>query len=1079
MAIDPQQLAVEQTQRTAMDTAGAPTEFAPGPEQMVQVAGSSGLADLLKTLGRAVRETNVPRPATPQERRLIDPRFSERQARETLAPEVLSPEGVQRFQQRGLEAPTPGAPGAPGIVQPAETDVLQSATEALDQQSVDAAAQAETLRKDAGKALTAEQRGFGPESGVISEEISDPILTALEQRDLQIKSLKEGGDFNFDYIITTDDVKATITAVGETLADQQTAVTRGVVSNQTTLDEAAKLAADEVGLTRQLLNRKTGDGTLNAAQMVAARDLLVKSAKRVADLAEKIRTGDATAVDRLAFRRQMAIHAGIQLQVKGFQTEAARALQSFRIPVAGELSAARMGEEAVRALRDSGDDATDTLAQTVLNSANLPEDQRLAAINKLAEKGWAAKTMEAVGEAYMVGLLSAPSTQAKNLLGTISFMAWQLPEEIIAGAFGSVVRGIKGKNAPYTLREDQVQISDAMFRMKGWVDSIGDAFRIASIAWRTEVPTEMMTKIDYTTGAIRWPGESRDTIFAKSIDTMGKVARIPFRLLLAGDEFFKTVSQRGELYVAANRRYNASIRNGADTQTALDDAGMLLLDPRAVSEDVEYKARYDTMTLDTGIIGDLAKKVQNIPVLGRIVLPFSTAPTNDMLRTLERLPLPIGGKRLIDDMLGNNGPKAQQLAAGRWALGSATFAYAGKLAVEGRLTGSTPDDPKVRDALPPGWQPYSIVLRGQGFPRDADGDYLPLYDEYGRPNGPLNYVNYAGYGPVSSVFGLGATIPQAMAMSRDPEQGKFAATAAVGAVAEYYKELPMLQGVSQLIDFTEGFDVENLMRGPASVATPVGVPNIYSSLQRGIQRGIDPTRVTPRDDVEYYTMADADAGYLAEDPMFTNPDGSQSYRLVGTPKGDMGAQFKEVYTMWRAYQQQDSFFADERDLNAVRYDTLGNVIGAEDVSFASAPGLAIWNMTTGLVVKKGRELNLVEQEMMRLAKNLGGWPITNPTSISGIQLSAGVQSDLVASAKNETTLNPYGRGFADFRGALEQLIFLPEYVTASDPDKRQLVRNLNKQYIDAGFNTLLQLPQYDNLRQAYEDAQSLKEQKLR
>lgn len=1084
MSIDPTELATQQTQRTAMDAAGSPTQFAQAPEQAVQVAGGGSFAELLSKLGASVfnKAGKAARVPTPQERRLLqsDPGFSERATKEALAPQVLSPEGLQTFQQRGMEAPTPGTPGAPGVQAPATPDVLQSASEALDQQALDATAQAEVIRTDAGKALTADAQGYKAETAIASEAMADPVLKALEARDLQIKSLQDGGDFNFDYINTPDDIKATITAVGETLSDQQTAITRGVITNGTTIEQAAKLAADEVGLTRTLLKRKIGDGSLNAAQMVAARDLMVKSATRMTTLAEKIRTGQATQTDRLAFRRQLAVHAGIQLQLKGAQTEAARALQSFQIPVAGELSAQRVTEEAMRALQDSGaDDATDALAQRILQTATLSGGKRMFAIGAISEKGWAGKTSDVISEAYMTGLLSSPSTQAKNILGTINFMMWQLPEEVLAGAWGSVLRKAKGKNSAYALREDQVQISDAMFRMKGWVDSLGDAFRIASMAGRSEIPTNQINKLDYNTGAIRWTGEDKSTVYAKSIDTFGKVARLPFRLLLSGDEFFKTVSQRGELYVAANRRYQASLRNGADHQTALDEAGMLLLDPRAVSESLDHKSRYDTMTLDVGALGKAASFIQNIPVLGRIVLPFATAPTNDMLRTLERLPIPIGSARLYQDLLGKNGPQAQQLALGRWSLGSMTFAYTAKLAAQGSLTGAMPSDKKTRDALPPGWQPYSVVTRSAGFPRDESGDYLPMYDEYGRPNGPLTYTNYAGFGPVSSIVGLAASIPQSIAMARDPEQGKFFATAAIGAVVDYYKELPMLQGVSQLMDFTDNFDVENIARSPASAATPTGLPNIYSSLQRGIARGMDPTRVTPRDDVEYYTMADADSGYSQGDQMFTNPDGSQNFRLVGTPKGDMGSQIREAWTMMRAYQQQDSMFADERDLNAVMYDTMGNVIGDEDVSFSSAPGLALWNLTTGLTIKKGRELSYTEQEMMALAKNVGGWPLTNPTQIEGIKLGAGAQSDLVRIAKNEVVINPYGQGYTDFRGALDQLVGMSEYVMASDVDKRALVRNLNSKYFEEGFSTLLQLPEYANLRQAHQDVTALKEQGIK
>ena len=1122
MAFDPNQLATEQSQRTAMDAAGAPTEFAGAPERLTQVAGGGPFKQLLEALGRSViKEVPpaalpaspltdprfVPAPGevaagvdpaavaieaappasvipvqripTPQERRLLadNGQYSERAAKQALAPDVLSPEGVQRFQERGLEAPGVNAP----LAQPVE-DVTQLGLNALDQQAADAAAGAEGIRTDAGKALNAEAQGFRAEAGVAPEAIADPVLDAMARRDLEIKSLKEGGDFNFDYLNTTDDVKAAITAVGETLSSEQAAITRGVVSNKTTIEEAAKLAEDELGFTRKLLATKAGTASLNAAEMVAARDLLVRSATRLATLAQSIKTGGG-AIDRLAFRRQLAIHAGIQLQLKGAQTEAARALQSFRIPVSGDLSAARMGEEALRALQEFGDDAaTDELAKRILETGRMSEGQRLKELNALAQKGWGAKTVDMATEAYLAGLLSAPSSQAKNIVSTAGHMIFQLPEEILAGAIGSVFRKVKGKNSPYNLREDQAYMADAMIRLKGWVDSVGDAFRISSIAFRTEIPTEAMNKLDYNVGSMRWTGDNTGTFYAKSIDTFGKAARLPFRLLLAGDEFFKTVSQRGELYVAAHRRYQTNLRFGNDEKYALDEAGMVLLDPRSVAEDLNYQSRYDTMTLDAGILGKAASAWQKFPIIGRLTVPFSTAPTNEILRTLERL-LPVN---VVPSLIGKNGPRAQQLALSRWAMGGMTAAYAMNLTAQGKLTGAWPVEEKERQALPPGWQPYSVVLRGENFPLDEDGDKMPLYDEYGRPNGPLLYVNYSGYGPYSSIVGIAASFTQTLAMARDGANAGTIGSAIIGSVVDYYKQLPMLQGLSDVFDFADNYDITKIARSPASAATPVGFPNVWSSLQRGVTRALDPTRVSPREDVEYYTMAEVEAGFAAGDKFFTSrTNGKPNYYLVGIPKSGMGQYLLDTWKVMTAYQQQDSMFADEKDLNAVKYDTFGKAIGAEDVSFAARPGLAIWNITTGMIVKPGRELTLVESEMMRLAKEMRTWPITNRESLGDIKLSPGVQSDLTRIAKNAVTLNVYGRGPADFRGSLAQLVGTTQYLNATDKEKLNFVRQLNDYFYDGykgspgGIASLLQREEYANLAQAYQDVKSLKEQGLK
>ena len=1085
MAVDPQQLATEQDQRQAITQMGAPTEFAQGPEQGVRIAGpaAEGMLELLRRLKPSVQGTRPDgqpdRPPTAQETGIVeDPGgLSLRGAAKAAAPEVLSDEGLARFEAMSYRAPTPDdfAVAQSGVGPQGPNDVMQSATEALDAQALEATQQAEDLRTGAQKALTAETRGFGPESGVAPEQITDDVLAQLSAEELNIKSIVDGGDFNFDYLTTPDSVKATITAVGEVLAAPQAAVTRGIRTNEITTEEAARLAADEIGMTKKLLSRKIGDGSLNAEQMVAGRELLVRSATRITDLAEKIKGGQATAAEKLAFRRQLAIHSGIQLQLKGAQTEAARALQSFRIPVSGEMDATALSAAAQKMLRDGNlEESTAALADKLLAVSKLPEKERLAAINKVANKGWYARTKAAVHEAYLVGLLSAPATHAKNILGTASFMALQLPAEMIAGAYGSALRGTVGRVNPAYLSEDQVYMQDAFLRVKGWSDSFKDALRAGAVAFRTEQPSSLATKIDveaYQPGIYL----NRGDVFGNSINNFGKMARIPFRFLMASDEFFKTISMRGELYVAANRRYQMSLRMGKTPEEAIDDAGMVLLDPRAVEEDLDLKARYDTLTSDLGAFGKFASQIQET-ALGRFVLPFATAPTNDILRTTEFIGV---NPQAWYDMSGKNGPKAQQLAMGRVTVGAATMYTVSQYALDGQVTGGMPSDKKLRDALPPGWQPYSIVLRGEGFPTDEDGDPLPLYDNYGRPNGPLTYVSYQGYGPLTSMMGITADTVQRMTMTRDPEQRSGMVAAAVFATANYYKELPMLQGISDVVDVLENGSLENILRGPAQAATPLGVPSPISAFQRMIARNLDPTQVTPADDLQYYTLEEVEAGAKSGDRAFLKANGETNYSMVGMSRGDWNSSAKELYGAIDAYMAQDSMFRDERDTNALKYDTLGNVIGAEDVSIYNRPGLAMWNSITGIRIQQGKEISPMQEELMRLASMNNTFPLSNPNTFEGMKLGAGAQADLVNIAKNELKLTTGGRVSPtglDFRGALEREMSRASYQRMSDKEKATQLASIQKKYYDKAFRIMIEMPEYANMRKAYMDKMSIPEQ---
>ena len=1069
MAIDPTQLAEEQEQRQRIAAAGAPTEFAKGPEQEgFQVAG---LGDLLKLLNKLPSGTSTPKPTTgvvgtaprvptPQERGLMQAPelFSEAATKRELAPQILSPEGVQKFEERGFKAPAIG--------EEAPTDVLTDAATALEDQAAEAERLAIDVNAEAQKALTAEARGYKPETGVASEEVADEVLTMLNTKEANIKSLQDGGDFNFDYMNTTDDVKAVITAIGETYADETVARTRGKISNELTISQAAGLVADEIGFSRKILGRKVGDRPLTAAEFVGARELLVKSASKLEELARRIKSGQADDGDRLKFRRQLAIHSGIQLQLKGAQTEAARALQSFQIQVSGELDATRFTEEAKRLLNESGSEGvTDAMADRLLKAG---KENGLKGINEFAQNGWYSKTKQMVHEAYLAGLLSSPATQAKNLIGTAAFMLYQLPAEVVAGVWGSAIRGgRKQLGMQYPISEDQVYIEDFLLRMKGWKDSFGDAMKAASIAWRTEAPAGA-SKLDVDQYAAV-TGQS-ESFFGKSLDELGKRMRIPFRLLLSADEFTKTISQRGEFYTAVNRRYQHSKRKGMTDQEAIDEAGMLLLDPRAISDDLNIKARYDTLQSDLGKFGQVTGMLQRT-LIGRFLLPFATAPTNALLRTMEYTGI---GAKASKDLIGINGPRAQQLALGRISLGGATMWKISEYAMDGRITGGMPSDQKQREALPPGWQPYSFVLKGEGFPED-----MPLYDAFGAPNGPLLYVSYAGFEPVGGLIAITADTVQRANMTDDPALQQNYASAAMIATAEYYKELPMLQGIADLVAFMDGYDGAKLLRSYAESSTPVGLPNPLSSMQRMIQRLMDPTGVRPREDVQYFTEQDVLEVITDEDGTqryrYALIDGSPNYALIGLPKTDDGRKIVELFGEMSALQAKDSFFRDERDYNAVVYDTLGEPRGADEFSFANRPGAALFSNISGMRLKRGEELKDYEKELIRLQRMTNAWPLTNPREYQGIKLSYGMQSDLVNIAKNEMTVRRSGYGDLTFRETLEIVTSEPLYLGLTDKEKVTLLRSINKQFIDEGFKTLIELPEYANMRQAYFDLQAQKE----
>ena len=1139
MAIDPQQIATEQTQRAALAQGGAPTEMAGSPADAVQLAGGWGdVIQLLNRLPPNVSDNAVtpdlppsstlppsqtapaalpadlqaqldtipqadlmapPAPKVQQPSRVPAPieqglvsspgNYSELATKKLLAPQVLSEEGAKKFAEMGYRADGT----------PPEANPLLTAQEALDAETAQSVVDVNELAK---RAMTANKQGFKETTAIAAEEASDEILAMMARNEANIKSLADGGDFNFDYLNTGDDVKQMITAVGEQLGDEQKLLTRGVITNEVTVNEAAGIFADEIGFTRQLLNAEIREGGLTAAQFVAARTILVKSGEKLADLANAIKMGTADAGDRLRFRRQLAIHQGIQLQIKGFQTEAARALQSFQIRVDGELDLDRFNKEAATMLANDGDvGVTDELAKKLLGA--LEKNDALGAINKFAEVGWEAKTSRVIQEAYLAGLLSAPPTQIKNIVGTAAFMAYQLPEEVLAGMFGAVARKkneILGLN--YPTAKEQIYVTDALFRFKGYMDSYKDALRAASIAYKTEAPAAGKSKLDMS--GDEYAGTSADqnsktNPLIRGLSDLGKRMRIPFRLLLSADEFFKTMSQRGELYTRANREYQTVIREGGTEVEAQDAAGMLLLDPMSISEELDIKGMYDTLQSDLGKFGELTSAFQRVnlgPVpVGRIIVPFATAPTNSALRTSEYMWLT--NLKPWRDLFGRNStPEQQQRAFGKLALGGMSMATIASYALEGDIIGGVPSDPKEREAFfLAGKKPYSFTYRKEGFPTDPEtGELLPKYGRFGKPNGPLGYVSYNGFEPVSAVIGLTANVVQKSLYMTAPNAFDYLSAAVYG-VVDYYTELPFLQGMADVqdtIDALKRGDGEGaflkLARGPAEAAIyGPPFPSPVSSLQRGVARAIDPTNERPRRDIaEYYTIEDLEEKTVDE---FGNEqfkyrldDGTQNWDLVGTPKDDA---WNKVFSLQRnleAMQYGDSIrfmFGGDRKNNAVVFDTLGNAMNKEDFSLSNNPVKAMFNSTSGIKIKESEALTEVETEVLRLLRVTGSMPLTNPEEIFGVPLSFGNQMDLVDLAKNKHLSPTYDD--ETFRDALYSLILSEDYdleraefnsagdALVTDADRVTLIRALNKTYLEEAFEELINSPENDKLGRARDD----------
>jgi len=1114
MAVDPTQLAEDQEAQQRITAAGAPTEFAKGPEQEgIQVAGlGSRIMDALRPM-----VTPMPAPPskpvmpTPQERPLFGEDFDEEAAKRSGAAELLSPEGQAEFEARGLKA-----------IPDEREKAVRGAQEAIDEIAADEFTEIEELRAareeqnarpeydqvidDANKAIEGEVPEVSPLEDVVLPDI-----------DVQAKSITEGGDFNLENMKTSEDVAKLITAVSEVSKLEIDQAKRFKLPNNITKENAAELLADELGFTKRFLERRIEDGLLTAEELVAAREILVAQGGKIMDLAAKINTGVSTPKEKLEFRRQLAIYHGFHLHLKGFQSETARALQSFAIEVGGEEGALAMARNAREALAQlgGGEGITEEMAKA---AASIVEEKGLAGLSRFINSGKLvyAKTKQAIAEAYLAGLLTSPATQFKATLSNAVWMMYQLPAETLAGIYGTGIRAGR-KVAGLEIDPDQVYLEDSALRLKGYYDSLGDAFRTASLAFRTEKPSvQARAEVEDYSSGFRLADE---TPLSGPINFIAKAVRLPFRGLMFGDEFFKTISQRGELYVQANKAYRKALYEGKTPTEAMDEAGMILLDPSSVSKELDLKAKYNTLQDDTEILGfDISKPgtaIQRInlgPIpVGRFIAPFVKTPTSGAIKTMEYAG--INPDVYVDLMKGT--PKQQQLAAAKLTMaGGAFFFIQGKVA-EGRITGALPMDKVAREALPPGWQPYSFVYKDEGWPEGVE----EMYNQYGQANGPLKYVSYAGWEPVGGVLAFMTTANEAIFDGDDKSVGA-RALAAVGSVASYYGELPMLQGLADVSEFLNGDSwTERLRNAPYLFRGPIesmsiagtnygGFPNVWAAAQRAAFRIEDPTVRNPYGDFEYYTMEEVtqtneDGSWKYPHPDGVNPD----YRLVGREKlgrpvrggkihyaEEMSLMLSKIQSM----RQKDSIKLTEEDFNAPKYDSLGRKYGAEDVSFAVNPRLALWNNFTGIRIRPAEAPTNVELELSRLHSSQAVWALSlTPRSYNGMKLSNRGQSDLVRLAKSEEDGLPLripelGGKSLRFGEALEALTTKKDTRWGrvySDEEERfgdsklsydakrvAMIRDLESRYFDLAWEALMDpngdyqsIPYYANLREAYEN----------
>lgn len=932
------------------------------------------------------------------------------------AKKLLSPERYEEFKKRGYRA-----------VDSDEQAVLDKANEALES----ANAMEGAARSDEMLEMTT-----GNDAIIVKENKRNKKGQVIVDDDI---------DFNFERIKTDDDIKRVIQATSKLYKKETQAATGGVVSREQTKEEAMDLLADELGLSKKVL--KKGRGLLDASESTALRMLLVKSAKKINMLTKKIngtfidengeRVLDKSTKTLFAYRRQMALHAGLQIAAKKQQTQLARALSSYNIDVGNNIT---LEDKLMNDVINSAGGADDTIKMAKSIEKEMKKHGN-AGLNTFVGKldAWG----NAAYEIYINGLLSGPKTFFKNALGTPLWMTYLLAEDAVAATLNSLERTSKKWRGKKLTPQDAegVYYTDLAAQVYGYIHAFRDAWANSVETIKTESSAAAVGKVDtakfkstdsQALGATGWWGNT--------IDYVGRITRIPGVGLQSTDDFWKGIAQRAELYRQAVNKANKSKFLGKTDEESAQDGLEVLLDPDSIAEEIDYAANYATLTNDTKLFGKISRGIQRMP-FGRLIMPFATVPTNVAINATSRSVLQAINPIIYRDIF-FGGPAKRGKALAKVGTATGMFMYVTHLATEGRVTGALPRDKKEREMLPPGWQPHSLVFRGEGFPEDK-----PLFDKYGNPNGKLTYVSYAGLEPVGLLFALGANYVESARRSRDLNWLNGKADRYVFGMLDYIQEMPMINTFGTISKALQEGDVSIIYNSPMS--NFIGpIPKPYSSLIRNISRLEDTERTKVNENFELWTLDD-----VLKDAKENNRygiDGEPYYENIGLKKSMVERILAlDTPALQEVYARIETAQVGNKDRKAPQYDVFGKV-KTKGVKLSTNRVLALWNMTTPFTISHGEPFNDLQAEIVRLRVPL----VTERNTIKGVSLTRTQASEWTQYAKNTQQVTIKGKKLT-FVNALENLYYSRAYSRMTDKQRQSAFKRIESAYYNAAAEEFL------------------------
>ena len=604
---------------------------------------------------------------------------------------------------------------------------------------------------------------------------SDEALWIIKNSKVTPKILD---DFNINKISTKDDILK--------LIDITSKLHKGAISEAKrktrTWEETKKLATvlqkNPEDLQRTLLNLKPGS-TLNAEQILAARELLVAGMGKLNELAKAATTGGVD--DVLKFRQHFALMGEFQKVIKGVQTETARALNQFKIPARSKaytgVELDKLNQEALL-VEFGGVDDIQAVAKLYISTGTKNAQSKL--VTELGDVSNFTKSSDAIAEVFLNAILSNPMTHIRNTAGNWITQAINMAERRAAQKwFG-------GKELGGVARYEDIA------KAFGMQQSSTEMFSALQVAWRKDGFLKFVKNFDNqvksnfggTSKVELRPNRFSSSNFemekgaaANTVDFFGQaltLGRVPTRFLSVMDNWFKNREYRSELYAIAFREAMEHYEKGILRK---ENMGSFIADRVINPTKIAVKQAYDQAHYITYQNKLATQKGNPVAYWGNLIqkgksntgfmswfanyyLPFIQTPTN--IATFVGQRTPIVAKYLTDYKTAiAKGGIDKQMAITRLRLGSMFYAMMAPLGyfsvaggshidVKGKTTGgkfetlkalgvtnnniSIPVGDKVHSINTTGLDPFNMMLAMAA----NSGKYIHLMS---------NNVNWSAFSP--------------------------------------------------------------------------------------------------------------------------------------------------------------------------------------------------------------------------------------------------------------------------------------------------------------------------------------------